>query len=118
MSVACTSINHEPVSSSILGNEKETNVFNSSLNKPNGSSFNQITNETHVVTPAVLENWINVTTNRVSVSTKQDEAYAAHSHPGKNKLSYSAVTQGKELGRRPAVEQLAMTGTRLAIQSE
>ena len=57
----------------------------------------------HVVTP-VLENWINV-----------DEADASHTHPSKNELSYSAVTPGMELLKHPVVEQLAMTGIRLAI---
>ena len=44
MSVACTSINDEPLSTNLLGNEKETNMFNSIFNKPEGNSFNQIAN--------------------------------------------------------------------------
>ena len=59
----CTRINDEPLSSNVLGNEEEPNVLNSSLHKPDGTSFSE-THETHVVTPAVLENWINVTAGR------------------------------------------------------
>ena len=54
---------NEPLSTSPLGNEKETNVLNSVLNKLDGTSLNQIANETHVVSLGVLENWINVTTD-------------------------------------------------------
>ena len=61
MSVARTRINNKPLSPSLLGNEEKTNVFNSRLNKPDGTSFHQITNKTQAVTPAVLENWINET---------------------------------------------------------
>ena len=53
MSVACTRINDELCS--LLGNEKETDVFHSRLDKPDGTSFHQITDKTYVVTPTVLE---------------------------------------------------------------
>ena len=59
MLVAFTRINDEPLSPSLLGHELETNGLNSRFNKP---SLHQITNQAQVVTPAVLENWINVTT--------------------------------------------------------
>ena len=76
------------------------------------------------MTPAVLDDWINVTTGRsqsgfrVSKPQKQDEAYAALTYPGENELSYSEVTPGMELLRHPVVEQLAMTGSRLAIPEQ
>ena len=40
--IACTRLNHEPLSTSLLDNEKETNVFNSRFNKPEGASLDQI----------------------------------------------------------------------------
>ena len=55
MSIACTRINNEPLSTRLLGNEKEPNVFNSIFNRINGASF---------VSPAVLDNWINVAAGR------------------------------------------------------
>ena len=55
MSGACTRTDDEPLSPNLLGNEQETKVFNSSLNKPDGPSLHQITNETHVEASAVLE---------------------------------------------------------------
>ena len=117
-------INNEPLSTSLLGNEKEPNVFNSIFNKLDGISLHQIANETYVVSLAVLKNWINVTTGRSPTEfpcqqpQKQDEAYAAYMHPNKNELSCSAMTQGKERSKHPAVEQLAMIGTRLAIPEQ
>ena len=39
-------------------------------------------------------------------------------HPNKNELSCSEVTQGDELLRHPVVNQLAMTGTLLAIPKQ
>ena len=110
------------MSYSLLGNDKETSVQRF-FNKPDGTSFNQIANETHVVTLAVVEDWINIATGRSQPGfpcqqpQKQDEAYAAYTYPGKNELSCSAVTQGKEILRHPVVEQLAMTGTRSGIRS-
>ena len=62
MSVACTSINDEPLSTSLVDNEREANVFNNIPNKHDGLSFHQIPDETHAVMLAVLENWIDVTT--------------------------------------------------------
>ena len=97
---------------------KKTNVFNSRFNKPDGSNKNQIANETHVLSPAVLENCINISTDRSQPGfpcrqpRKQDEAYAAYTNPDENELSHSAVTQGKELVRHPVVEQLATIGKR------
>ena len=38
-------------------------MFHSRFNKPDGASFNQIASETHIVSPAVLENWINERTD-------------------------------------------------------
>ena len=58
---AGTRISGGPLSTSLLGNETETNLLNSIFNKPDDSSFNEIANETHVVSPAVLENRVNVT---------------------------------------------------------
>ena len=49
MSIACTRIKNEPLSTSLLGNEKEPNVLKSILNKIDGASFNQIANETNMV---------------------------------------------------------------------
>ena len=77
MSVACTRINDETPSPSLIGNEKETNVFNSGFNKPDGASLDKITDESHVVTPAVLENRINVTTGRSQLGF--------HTHPGQER---------------------------------
>ena len=61
MSVARTHINNESLSTSLLGNEKETDVFHNRFNNPNWTSLCPITNEAHVVTSAVLElehvNW-------------------------------------------------------------
>ena len=39
MSVASTRIINEPLSPSLLGNEKETYVFNSRFHKPDGANF-------------------------------------------------------------------------------
>ena len=67
----------------VLGNEKEANVFSSRFNKPDGTSLHQITDKTHVVTSAVLENRIDVTNGRAQTRfqrqqpRKQDEAYAS-----------------------------------------
>ena len=54
-------------------------MFKSSLSKPDGTSFHQIANETHVVTPAVRENCSNVTRpNLVSMSaTSSDTRFRA-----------------------------------------
>ena len=49
MSVACTRINNEPLSPSLLGNETETNALDSRFNEPDGTNFHQITDETHLV---------------------------------------------------------------------
>ena len=94
MSVACTRINNEPLSPSLLGNQKETNVFSSRFNKTDGTIFHQITDKTHAVAPAVLEDWINVTTRHLVPAElpsqqpqKQDDAYATYTHPDKNELS-------------------------------
>ena len=94
MSVACTRINNEPLSTSLLGNEKETNMLNSIFDKPDGTSLHQIANETHIVSPTVLENWINAT--QVS-------------------LSATSETGRSMRFKHPVVEQLAMTGTRSMI---
>ena len=116
MSVACTRISDEPLSSSLLGNEKN-NVFKNNFNKPDGTSFNQIANEPRMVTPAVLEDIDHVPTGfPISKPQRQDEAYAALSHPERNELRCSTVTHGKELLRHPVVGQLAMIGTWLAIR--
>ena len=72
MSAACKRINNELPSTSLLGDQKEPNVFNNSLNKPNGTSYQQIANEPRVVTLAVLENWINITTGWASKSATSD----------------------------------------------
>ena len=77
MSVACTRINDETQSPSLIGNEKETNVFNSGFNKPDGASLDKITDESHVVTLAVLENRINATTGRSQLGF--------HTHPGQER---------------------------------
>ena len=50
MSVACASILDESLSASILGNNKETYVFNTVLNKPDGTSDKQIPEEIDIVT--------------------------------------------------------------------
>ena len=63
MSIACTRINNEPLSTSLLGDDKEPNVFNSIFHKKDGASLHQVTNETHVVTLAVLEKWIKIPTS-------------------------------------------------------
>ena len=64
MSVACTRINNDPLRTRLLGNEKEPNVLNSIFHKRDGANFNQIANETNIVSPALQENWINVPTSR------------------------------------------------------
>ena len=100
-SFACTRIKNKPLTSSLLGKEKETNVFNSILNKPDGNQFSpdQRTKH-HIATPAVLEDWINVTTIQSQMGLpcqqplKQDEAYAAKTCSGENELSCPAMTQG------------------------
>ena len=111
MSFACTRINNEPLSTSFLGNEQETNVFNCSLNKPGGTSSHVIADETRVVTDAGCAGKLDQRSDRLVPTgipcqqpQKQDEAYAADTHPGKE-LSYSAVTRGYELSRHPVVEQ-------------
>ena len=77
MSIVATRINDEPSSTSYLGKEEETNELNSIFDKTDGTSLNQIADETHVVSRAVLENWINVETARAQPGFhKQDEAYA------------------------------------------
>ena len=57
MSVARKRINNEFQSPSFLGN-----VFNIIFDNPDGTSLDQIPKETHVASPAVLKNWIDVTT--------------------------------------------------------
>ena len=59
-----------------------------------GASIDQIANETHVVAPAVLQrvDWPVPTGVPCQQPQKQDEAYAAHTHPSKNELSDSGVT--------------------------
>ena len=69
ISVACNRINNEPLSNSLLGHEKETNEFNSRFDKLDGTSFFQTTDKAKVVTSAVLEHSINVTTGRMAVHT-------------------------------------------------
>ena len=71
MSVPCTTINDEPLSPSLVGNEKETNVFNSRFIKPDGS-LHQVTNEIHAVTQ-VLEIWMHVPTrtSRASIQIRK-----------------------------------------------
>ena len=112
MSGTCTSINNELPSTSLLGNEQETNVFNCSLNKPGGTSSHAIADETHVVTDAGCARKLDQRSDRLVPTgfpcqqpQKQDEAHAADTHPGKKELSYSAVTRGYELSRHPVVEQ-------------
>ena len=79
--------------------EKETSVFNNILNKPDGTSLDQVANETHIVSPTVLENRIHISTDRAQPKfpcqqpQKQDDAYAAYPYPGKNEPSCSGVTQ-------------------------
>ena len=119
MSVACTRINDEPLSPSLLRNEEKTNVFNSRFNKLHATSIHQITDKTHFGTPTVLENWINTSTgqSRSGLHVSDLEAYAAFTHPSKNELSFPAVTQRKVRSflRHPVVEQLAKTATWFAI---
>ena len=84
MSVACTSINDKSLSACLLGNKKETTVFNSILNEPDGTFFYQIPDETHIVTPAVLEDRINITTGRfqtVSLSATSETVWRRWSTP-------------------------------------
>ena len=72
----------------------------------------------HVVTPALLGkvdprvDWLVPNGSLCQQPQNQDESQAAEQHPGKNELSDSEVTLGKELLRHLVVEQLAMTGTR------
>ena len=73
-------------------------MLESIFDKTDGTSLNQIADETHVVSPAVLENWINVETGPGPTRTcqqpqKQDAALAAYTHPGKYELRCSAMTQ-------------------------
>ena len=51
--VACTRIANKPLSISLVGNAIEINVFHSRFNE-----LEPAFNETHVVTPIVLEDWI------------------------------------------------------------
>ena len=124
VSIACTRINNEPLSTSLLGRRKETNAFNSIFNKADETRFNHIANETHVVTPAVLEDWVYINDRPVQTGfpcqqpQERDEAYAADTHPSQNELSYSAVTRGKGLWEHPVVGQLTMIGTRLAFPQQ
>ena len=124
MSVACMCINNEPVSPSLLGNEEETNVFNSRFNKHDGTSFHQIQSKTPRSDASCAGKLDQRVGRPVSVGfpcqqpQKQDEAHAACTHPSNNELSCSAMTQDKELLRHPVVEQLAMIGTRLAIPEQ
>ena len=60
-----TNFGCEKQKTSLPGNDKETNVFKSIFNRPDGTSFNHIANETHEVSPTGLEKWINVTTSLV-----------------------------------------------------
>ena len=120
-SVACTSINHKPLSTSLRGNEEETNVFNSILNQPDGASFSP-DHERNPRSDAGCAGKQDQRNDRPAPTgftcqqpQKQDEAYAARTYACKNELSYSEVTPGKELFRHPAVEQLAKTGRRSAI---
>ena len=77
--------------------------------KKRPTSLNQIADGTHVVWAAGLENWINVETAGAQMGfqcQKHDDVYAAYSHPSVSELTYSAVTQSKDLFRHPVVEQL------------
>ena len=94
MSVAGTHINNEPLSTSLLGDDKEPSVFNSIFNQRDGAGLNQIANETHIVTLAVLENWISPNWVSISAISASGRSYAAYTHPGSNELSCSGMTQG------------------------
>ena len=89
MTIACTSINNEPLSTSLLGKKEEINVLNSVFDKTDGTSLDQIADQTHTVAPAVLENWINSTDGRpqtgfnVTNLRNRNEAYAGYTHPSK-----------------------------------
>ena len=100
---------HKPAPAFLATNE-ETNVFNSILSKIDETSHG-ITNETHVVTPAVQR-------PACQRPQKQDFAYAAYTYPDMYDLIRSAVTQSKGLLRHRAGDQLAMTGTRRIIRSQ
>ena len=111
MSVACTSINNEYLSRSLLGNKKETNVFNRSLNKPDGTSFHiPGRNPRSVGGCAGKQNqrngWTVPARFPCQQPQNQDEEYAAKMHPGKNELSDSEVIQSEGLLRHPVVEHL------------
>ena len=117
--MAYTCFNDEPLSTSLLGNEKEPNAFNSISNRLDGTC------EPNLRSVAGCAGKLDQRYGRPLPARfphqqpqKQDEAHAAYTHPCKNELSCSAVTQGKKLLRHPVVEQLAMIETRLAITEQ
>ena len=98
MSVACTCINDEPLRPSLLGNEIETKVFNSIFKKPDGTSLQPDRER-----------------NPRSDARCAGRLDRRHDWPVHVCNLSSAMTQDQEPQRRPVVEQLPMTGTRLAI---
>ena len=96
-----------------LAKKEEINVPNSVFDKTDGTSLDQIADETHTAAPAVVENWINSTDGRPQTGLNVSNLRNTTKHTlvkriqVKNELSFPAVTQGKELLRYPVVEQLA-----------
>ena len=119
MSFACSRINNEPLSTNLLGNEfkhppqtRRNQLFSPDHEQnPRGEAGCAVRLDRHNDRPVP-------TGFPCQRPLKQYEACAAFTHPRKNELSYSAVTQGKKLLRHPVVEQLVMIGSRLAIPEQ
>ena len=96
-------------------------MFNSTLNKPDGTIQQKTDpgrNPQSDAGCAGRPNQRNDSRFPCQQPQKQDETCAHYMYPCLNELSYSDVTPRKELFKHPVVEQLAMTGTRLAIPEQ
>ena len=91
MSIACTRINNEPLSTSLLVDEKEPNVFNNIIHKRDGAS--QIANETKMVSLAVLENWVNVTASRSPTKIPNQQPQRQDETQGQGAFEVSATRE-------------------------
>ena len=110
----CTRINHGPLSTSLLGNEKEPNVFNSVLDK-NRRNQPSPDRERNPQSVAGCAGEMDPRNGRPVPAGLTIPATSETRYPGKNELSCSATTHGWELSRHLVVDQFAVTGARLAI---
>ena len=112
MSFACTSVNNESLSTSILSNKKATNEFHSIFNKPRWNQL-QPDHERNPRSDAGCAGTTGQSQPAFDVSNLRNRT--KHTLLIRILPSSSEMTPSMELLKHPVVKQLAMIGTQKAV---